>query len=315
MCHGTRIPLPWYPYPYTHGTPCLLHTYIHVLIHLFYLFIYFIVFVFVYLIVFVSLALIFSLALSSRSLLALGKACLWAGAAGLIPLVCANILFYLIIIQQYTCMVWYVHIHMYCIVYVYVSSIIHVSNRCGYVHSVVCTVLCACGPVYVQQYTCCAVQYGLPMHGMPLVYSLCVSHTYCTQCAIYSLVCLSINKKALCIIHNAYIKLILISNIFYLFWRGRKMRGHTVVFQNSGNTFVVCFSDIFEIKKLLRISEIVLWGVVFREKNFFCFDFDFALDNFDTKSILNFGFTKLSFNLRFQFYKKISNIYQFQNYR
>nr|DAG86660.1 MAG TPA: hypothetical protein [Caudoviricetes sp.] len=37
---------------------------------------------------------------------------------------------------------------MYCIVYVYVSSIIHVSNRCMYVHSVVCAVLCACGPVY-----------------------------------------------------------------------------------------------------------------------------------------------------------------------
>ena len=125
------------------------------------------------------------------------------------------------------------------------------------------------GTVYVQQYTCCAVQYGLPMYDIPLVYSLCVSHTYSTQCAIYSLVCLCINKKALCIIHNAYIKLILISNIFYLFWRARKMRGHPVAFQNSGNTFVVCFSDIFEIKKSSRISEIVLWGVVFREKNFF----------------------------------------------
>lgn len=84
------------------------------------------------------------------------------------------------------------------------------------------------------------------------------------------------------------------------------MRGHPVASQNSGNTFVVCFSDIFEIKKSLRISEIVLWGVVFREKNFFCFDFDFALGNFDTKSILDFGFTKSSFDT-----KNISNIYQF----
>ena len=99
MCHCTRIPIHWYPYPYTHGTPCLLPTYIHALIHLFYLFIYLIVFVFVYLIVFVSLTLIFSLALSSRSLLALGKVCLWAGAAGLISLMRTNILFYLIIIQ------------------------------------------------------------------------------------------------------------------------------------------------------------------------------------------------------------------------
>lgn len=76
------------------------------------------------------------------------------------------------------------------------------------------------------------------------------------------------------------------------------MRGHPVASQNNGNTFVMCFSDIFEIKKLLRISKIVLWGVVFREKNFFCFDFDFALGNFDTKSILNFDFTKLFFNTK-----------------
>lgn len=72
------------------------------------------------------------------------------------------------------------------------------------------------------------------------------------------------------------------------------MQGHPVASQNSGNTFVTCFSDIFEIKKSSRVSEIVLWGVVFREKNFFRFDFDFALGNFDTKSILNFDFTKLS---------------------
>ena len=74
MCHYTRIPVPWYPYPYTHGTPCLLPTYIHVLIHLFYLFIYLIVFVFVYLIIFVSLTLLFSLVLSPLALsLPLGR--------------------------------------------------------------------------------------------------------------------------------------------------------------------------------------------------------------------------------------------------
>lgn len=85
------------------------------------------------------------------------------------------------------------------------------------------------------------------------------------------------------------------------------MRGRPVAFQNSGNTFVVCFSDIFEIKKSSRISEIVLWGVVFREKNFFRFDFDFALGNFDTKSILNFGFTKLFFDTK--------NILDFKKYQ
>lgn len=68
MCHDVRILLPWYPYPYTHGIPCLLPTYIHALIHLFYLFIYLIVFVFVYLIVFVSLTLLFSLVLSPLAL-------------------------------------------------------------------------------------------------------------------------------------------------------------------------------------------------------------------------------------------------------
>lgn len=76
------------------------------------------------------------------------------------------------------------------------------------------------------------------------------------------------------------------------------MRGHPVASQNSGNTFVVCFSDIFEMKKLSRVSEIVLWGVVFREKNFFRFDFDFALGNFDTKNILNFDYTKPSFDTK-----------------
>lgn len=150
MCHGTRIPLPWYPYPYTHGTPCLLPTYIHALIHLFYLFIYLIVFVFVYLIVFVSLTLLFSFVLSPLALsLPLARPALGQRQQVLLLLYVSMFYFYLIIIQQYTCMVWYVCIHMCCIVYVYTSSTMYVSNRCMYVHSVVCTVLCTCGPVYV----------------------------------------------------------------------------------------------------------------------------------------------------------------------
>lgn len=88
------------------------------------------------------------------------------------------------------------------------------------------------------------------------------------------------------------------------------MRGHPVASQNSGNTFVVCFSDTSERKNHQVLLRDVLWGVVFREKNFFRFDFDFALDNFDTKSILDFGFMKSI--LKFNFF---SNIYQFQNYR
>lgn len=196
MCHGTRIlptlvPLPlypWYPMP---------TTYIHTCIDTFVLFIYLSYCLCVYLsyCLCLSYSSLLSCSVSSRSLLALGKACPWAEAAGLISLVCVNVLFYLIIIQQYTCMVWYVRIHMYCIVYVCTSSIMYVSNRWMYVHSVVCIVLCTSGPVYVQQYTWCAVQYGLPVHGVPLVYSLCVSHTCYTQCAIYSLVCLRIIKR------------------------------------------------------------------------------------------------------------------------
>ena len=103
------------------------------------------------------------------------------------------------------------------------------------------------------------------------------------------------------------------------------MRGHPVASQNSGNTFVVCFSDVFEMKKSSRVSEMVLWGVVFREKNFFRFDFDFALDNFNTKSILDFDFTLdnfdtksiLDFGFAKSFFntKSILNIYQLQNHR
>lgn len=150
MCHYTRIPIPWYPYPYTHGTPYLLPTYIHALIHLF-----------IYLFILLSLSLFILLSLSlllfssllfcllSLSPCLLGKACPWAEAAGLISLVCINVLFlfnYYPVVYMYS---MYVYISMYCILCVYTSSIVYVSNRCMYVHSIVCIVLCACGPVYV----------------------------------------------------------------------------------------------------------------------------------------------------------------------
>ena len=96
-----------YPYPYTHGTPYLLPTYIHALMHLFYLFIYlsYCLCVCLSYCLCLSYSSLLSCSVSSRSLLALGKACSWAEAAGLISLVYANVLFYLIIIQQSTCMV------------------------------------------------------------------------------------------------------------------------------------------------------------------------------------------------------------------
>ena len=151
LCAMVHVyPYPGTPYPYTHGTTCLLPTYIHALIHLFYLFI--LLSLSLFILLSLSLLLFSSLLLSLLSL----YPCHWQdlpfgrGAAGFILLVRANILFYLIIIQQYTCIVWYVCIYMCCIVYVYVSSIIHVSNRCMYVHSVLCTVQCAHGPVHAQ---------------------------------------------------------------------------------------------------------------------------------------------------------------------
>lgn len=141
----TLVPLPlypWYPIP----TTCI-HTCINTFV---YLFIYLIVFVFVYLIVFVSLTLLFSLVLSPLALalppwqgLPLGR-----GSRSYLSCMyqCFILFNYYPVVHMYS---MYVCIYMYCILCVYTSSIVHVSNRCMYVHSVVCIVLYACGPVYV----------------------------------------------------------------------------------------------------------------------------------------------------------------------
>lgn len=115
----TLVPLPiypWYPIP---------TTYIHTCIDTFVLFIY----LSYYLCVCLSYCLclsyssLLSCSLSSRSLLALGKACPWAEAAGLISLMRINVLFYLIIIQQYTCMVWYDVLYSVCVCIIYYTCI------------------------------------------------------------------------------------------------------------------------------------------------------------------------------------------------
>lgn len=113
MCHGTRIPIPWYPYPYTHGTPCLLPTYIHALIHLFYLFIYLSYCLCLSYYLYLSYSSLLSCSVSSRSLLALGKACPWAEAAGLVSLMCANVLFlfnYYPVVHMYGMVCMYSHV-------------------------------------------------------------------------------------------------------------------------------------------------------------------------------------------------------------
>lgn len=90
---GTPTPIPMVPHAY------YLHTYMHALIHLFYLFIYLSYCLCLSYYLYLSYSSLLSYSVFSRSLLALGKACPWAEAAGLISLVCANVLFYLIIIQ------------------------------------------------------------------------------------------------------------------------------------------------------------------------------------------------------------------------
>ena len=130
----TLVPLPlypWYPIP---------TTYIHTCIDTFVLFI----------LLSLSLLLFSSLLLSLLSF----SPCPWQG----LPLgrgsrsypSCARqcfILFnYYPVVHMYG---MHVCIYMYCIVYVYVLSIVYVSNRWMYAYNVVCTVLCACGSVYV----------------------------------------------------------------------------------------------------------------------------------------------------------------------
>lgn len=254
MCHYTRIPIPWYPYPYTHGTPYLLHTYMHAFV----LFIYLIVFVFVYLIVFVSLTLLFSLVLSplalslppwqglplgrgSRSYLSCARQCFILFNYYPVVYMCGMVCMYLNVLYS-VCV---------CIIYYTCVQQMYVCTQCG-VYYTVCMRPCVCVVVYML---CCVVWttcawYTLSTQHVCITYILYIVYYLFFSMFVY-------NKKALCIVHNAYLKLILISKIFYLFQRAYKMRGHPVAPQNSGNTFVVCFSDTSEIKKSLRVSKIV----------------------------------------------------------
>ena len=137
---GTPTPIPMVPHTY------YLHTYMHWYICFIYLFILLSLCLFILL----SLSLLlFSLVLSPLALsLPLARPALGQGQQALSLYVrqCFILFNYYPVVHMYG---MYVCSYMYCIVYVYVSSIIHVSNRCMYVHSVVCIVLCTCGPVYV----------------------------------------------------------------------------------------------------------------------------------------------------------------------
>ena len=165
----TLVPLPlypWYPIP---------TTYIHTCIDAFVLFIY--LFILLSLCLFILLSL--SLLLFSSLLFCLLSLspCPWQGLplgrGSRSYLSCVRQCF--ILFNYYPAVYMYgmyVCIYMYCIVYVYVSSIIHVSNRCMYVHSVVCAV-CMRSCVYIVVYMlCCVVQ--TTCAWCAIVYSLCV---------------------------------------------------------------------------------------------------------------------------------------------
>ena len=130
MCHGTRIPLPWYPYPYTHGTPYLLPTYIHALIHLFYLFIYLFILLSLCLFILLSLSLLLFSSLLF-SLLSLSP-CPWqglplgSGSRSYLPCACqCFILFnYYPVVYMYGMVCMYLHVlYSVCVCIIYYTCI------------------------------------------------------------------------------------------------------------------------------------------------------------------------------------------------
>lgn len=141
---GTPTPIPMVPHAY-----CL-HTYMH----------WYICFIYLFILLSLSLFILLSLSLllfSSLSFCLLSLSpCPWQGLplgrGSRSYLSCMRQCF--ILFNYYPAVHMYgmwVCIYMYCIVYVYVSSIIHVSNRCMYVHSVVCIVhaaLCMCSSIH-----------------------------------------------------------------------------------------------------------------------------------------------------------------------
>lgn len=248
MCHDVRIPVPWYPYPYTHDTPYLLPTYIHALIHLFIL-----------LSLCQSLSLFVLLSLSLLlfssflfSLLSLSP-CLWQGLplgrGSRLYFSCVCERFILFIYQPGVCMYsMYTCISLHQTIHVYVLLIVYVSNRCMYVYIVQCVLCCVhavlCIHSSIHAVLCSTDYLCIVCHS---VQPVCITYMLCVVCCLFFSVQIN-NKRHCVVIHNAYIKLILISNIFYLFWRACEMRGRPVASQNSGNTFVVCFSDTSERK-------------------------------------------------------------------
>lgn len=145
MCHYTRIPIPWYPYPYTHGTPYLLPAYIHAFVYLF-----------IYLIVFVSLTLLFSLVLSPLALalppwqgLPLGR-----GSRSYLSCMyqCFILFNYYPVVHMYS---MYVCIYMYCILCVCIHHLLYMypTDVCMYIVYCVRAVLCMYSSIHTMLYS------------------------------------------------------------------------------------------------------------------------------------------------------------------
>lgn len=171
------VPRCAYTYTYTlvpYPTPCL-PTYIHVYIIVYVcddVCVYLIVFVFALFSLLLSLSLLlFSLFFFSCSLSpCLGKACLWAEAAGLL-LSTYTSFFILFNYQPGVCMYSvYTCISLRQTIHVYVLLIVHASNRCSVCVQCVmyCTVYmrtCVCVAVYVL--CCCSIDYlYIVCHGV-----------------------------------------------------------------------------------------------------------------------------------------------------
>lgn len=185
MCHGTRIPLPWYHYPYTHGTPCLLPTYIHALIHLFYLFI--LLSLSLFILLSLSLLLFSSLLLSLISL----SPCHWQG----LPLGRGSRSYLSCASQYFILFNYYPAVYMYCMVCMYLHVLYSVCVRIIYYTCIqqkhVCTQRimycsvymrsCVCVVVYML---CCIVWTTYAWHAIS-VQSMCITYILYIVCYLF----------------------------------------------------------------------------------------------------------------------------------
>ena len=159
MCHDVRIPIP------TPWCPTLPHAYLHT-----YMYTLLCMYVMMCVFILLSLSLLCSLScclcLSYSSLFSsslalspcLGKACPWAEAAGLILSTYTSFLFYLIISQEYTCIMC-IHVSLcnrqyMCMYYSLCMHPIDVVYVCDVLYYVLCMwPVCMCSSIHAVLYS------------------------------------------------------------------------------------------------------------------------------------------------------------------